>query len=444
MTDSIFIQGARLINPASGQDATTDVRISGGAISHLGTKLQPTDGDSVIDGRGLWICPGLIDMHTHLRDLGQKDKEDIASGTAAAAAGGFTTVVAMANTAPTLDNGTVFKEYLQRIQEKARIEVLPCAAVTVGLNGKDLTNMVELAELGAVAFSDDGMTIGNLLVLRRALQYAQSAGRVIISHAEDRDLSHGGVIQECRLSTQLGLSGIPQSSESAAVAREIEVVRQSGSPYHFTHLSCADSINLVKRAKEDGLRITCDATPHHLTLCVDDIPGYDSNYKMKPPLRLKEDKQAIINGLKDGTIDAIATDHAPHTRLDKSTAMDEAAVGITGLETAFSLCLENLVTPGFLTPLQLVGTLTCRPAAILGLPSPNLEVGACDIAIFDSQLKWTYDAAKGFSKGQNSPFSGKVMTGKTVLTICGGKVVFRDEQHLAARFLRQEPTRSAT
>lgn len=442
MGDSILIQKARLIDPCDGKDTTGDVRLLGGVIDCIGNNLEALDGDTVIDGNGLWVCPGLIDMHTHLRDLKQKDKEDIASATAAAAAGGFTTVVAMANTEPPLDNGATLSVYIERIEEKARIEVLPCAAVTVGLKGLELTNMMELSELGAVAFSDDGMTIGNLLVLRRALDYARSTGRVIISHAEDRDLSAAGAIQEGKLATSLGVPGIPTSSETAAVAREIEVVRQSGAPYHFTHLSSAGALNLVRRAKEDGLKITCDVTPHHIALSVDEIPGFDTNYQMKPPLRSKEDIQALIQGLKDGTIDAIATDHAPHTRLDKLTTMDKAAFGIVGLETAFSICLETLFVKSSFAPLQLIRAFTSRPAAILGLPAPSLEAGSSDLVVLDPQLKWTYDTDRAFSKGKNSPFHGQLLTGKVLLTVCGGKIAYKDETHLAARFKHNEPTRS--
>jgi dihydroorotase len=435
MKDAILIQGGRVIDPTSGQEAVKDIRISGNSITAIADKLPASDSDSVFDAQGLWVCPGFIDMHTHLRDLGQKDKEDIESGTRAAAAGGFTTVVAMANTDPPVDNGAILSVLLARIEDKAHIDVLAVAAVTRGLAGEELTNMSELADLGAVAFSDDGMTISNMAVLRRALEYARMTGRVVISHAEDRDLSAGGCIQEGHTCTSMGLAGIPAASETAAVARELEIVRLTGAPYHFTHVSCAQTVRLIKRAKEDGLPVTADVTPHHLTLNVDQIAGYDTNYKMKPPLRLASDQEALAQGLKDGTIDAIATDHAPHTRLEKATTMEEASVGIIGLETAFSLCYERLVMSAILTPVQLVSLFTSKPASILSLPAPSLDVGApANITVIDVAAKWTYDPTHGMSKSHNSPYAGKSMHGKPILTIYGGALVHTDERATASRF----------
>lgn len=435
MTTTLLIQGGRVLDPASGKDAVRDIRISGNSIAAIADRLEPSPNERVFNAHNLWIAPGFIDIHTHLRDLGQKEKEDIESGTRSAAAGGFTTVVAMANTDPTVDNAATLSVFLARVEEKAHVEVLPVAAVTKGLQGQELTNMAELADMGAVAFSDDGMTISNLSVLRRALEYARMTGRVIISHAEDRDLSSGGCIQEGYTCTSMGLAGIPSASETAAVARELEIVRLTGAPYHFTHLSCAQSVNLVRQAKQEGLPVTADVTPHHLTLTVDKIPGYDSNYKMKPPLRLETDCEALVRGLQDGTIDAIATDHAPHSRVDKATTMDEAAVGIVGLETAFSLCYEKLVVHGGMQPLEFIALLTTKPAAVLSLPQPALEVGAAaNVVVIDPIAKWIYDAEQGFSKSQNSPFSGRMMTGKAVVTVYNGIPVYVDERATEARF----------
>lgn len=434
MSGPILIKGALLIDPTTNTEKVQDIRIDGGVIDAIGDALSPEASDDVLEGKGLWVCPGFIDIHTHLRDLGQKDKEDVETGTKAAAAGGYTTVVAMANTVPTIDNAATLSILLKRIEEKAHIEVLPVAAVTMNLAGAELTNMCELADLGAVAFSDDGMTITNMATLRRALEYARLTERLIISHAEDRDLSEGGCIQEGIIATRLGLAGIPAASETAAIAREIEIVRETRSPYHFTHLSCARSVELIRRAKQDGLSITCDVTPHHLTLSVDDITGYDTNYKMKPPLRLAEDIAALVEGLKDGTIDAIATDHAPHTRLEKATTMEEAAVGILGLETAFALCYEKLVLSGEMSKIDLIRLLTTKPAAVLDLERPSLEVGVpANIAVIDPQYAWSYDAAKGASRSHNSPYSGRKFKGKVVLTVFRGKAVFSDTQALNAR-----------
>jgi dihydroorotase len=431
---SVLLKGGLVIDPASGKCEVSDLRVSDQFIAAVGTNLQAHDGEEVVDASNLWVCPGFIDLHTHLRDLGQKDREDIDTGTRAAAAGGFTTVVAMANTDPPLDNTATLQVVLKRIADHAHIEVLPVACVTKGLQGAELTNMVDLAEAGAIAFSDDGMCISNMAVLRRALEYTRLAERVIISHAEDKDLAAGGVIHEGITATRLGLPGIPVTSETVAVAREIEMVRQFGSPYHFTHVSCADSVKLIRQAKEDGLPITADVTPHHLTLTVDEIEPYDTGYKMKPPLRTARDTEALLAGLKDGTIDAIATDHAPHTRLEKAGSMAEANVGIIGLESALPLTLECLVTKGRMPPLQFVALITTRAAAVLDLPQPSLTKDSpANIAVIDPALKWTYDTASGFSKSKNTPFQGRIFTGKALMTIYAGKAVYKDESALASR-----------
>lgn len=432
--DSILIKGATVIDPATNLEETRDVRVAGGNIQALDKAVEARSGELVVKADGLWLCPGFIDLHTHLRDMGQKDKEDLDTGTRAAAAGGFTTVVAMANTDPPIDNGTTFQILLNRIEEKAHIEVLPVATVTKGLQGAELTNMVELSDLGAIAFSDDGQCISNLAVLRRALEYARMTGRTVISHPEDKELSAGGCIQEGVKATAYGIKGIPSASETAAIAREIEIVRITHAPYHFTHVSCAASVELIRRAKKDGLPITADVTPHHLTLSVDEIDPFDSHYKMKPPLRLEEDKAALVQGLQDGTIDAIATDHAPDTRLEKVTTIDDAAVGIIGLETAFPLCYEKLVARGALNKMQLISLFTTKPAQVLGLPTPSIEVGnVANLTLVDPGFRWVYDPRSGHSRGRNSPFGGRLMTGKSVLTIYRGKVVYRDDAYLSSR-----------
>lgn len=432
MTASLLLKGGLVIDPATNVEGIRDVRVNDGLIEAIGEKLEAKDKEHVVNAKELWVCPGFVDIHTHLRDLGQKDKEDITTGTNAGAAGGYTTLLAMANTVPPVDNAATLSVLLQRIADHASIEVLPVASVTMNLAGQELTNMTELATLGAVAFSDDGMTISNLAVLRRALDYARLTGRVVISHAEDRDLSGTGCIHEGSRATCLGLPGIPAESETAAIARELEIVRATRSPYHFTHLSCARSVQLIKQAKADGLPVTCDVTPHHLTLSVEDIKGYDNNYKMKPPLRLREDIDALIAGLKDGTIDAIATDHAPHTRLEKFTTMQDAAVGIIGLETAFSLCYEQLVASGALSKMAFVKLFTTGPADALDLSVPSLEVGMpANIALFDPDHKWTYDASRGASKSRNTPYNARVLRGKPVMTIYKGTVVYKYDTALA-------------
>lgn len=426
MTESLLIKNGLLIDPKEKHEQVADLRIQGDKITELGKDLPANaSNERVIDAKGLWIVPGFIDLHTHLRGLGQADKEDIASGTRAAAAGGYTTVVSMANTSPVIDNGAILSLYLQKIKEQAVIEVLPAAAVTKGLEGKELTNMVGLAELGAVAFSDDGMPIHNMAVLRRAMEYVRLTGNIIISHAEDKDLSESGVMHESTVSAALGLPGIPWAAETVAVARELELVRLTNVPYHFTHISCAGSVELLCRAKKEGLPVTADATPHHLCLSVDELIGYKTCCKMNPPLRNREDVTAIINGIKDGTIDAIATDHAPHTDLEKERDMLDAPCGITGLETAFAATYDVLVKQNGLSRLRFFELLTAAPARIIELPTPKLAAGErANLTIINPDLSWTYDARKGSSRSHNSPFSGKSFTGKVVNTIYQGKVVY--------------------
>ncbi len=434
MSASILIKGARLLDPASNVDQVLDVRIVDGDVTEIGSNLESNGGGQLLDATGLWVSPGFIDLHTHLRDFAQSDRETIETGTLAAAAGGYATVLAMANTEPPIDNAAILCQLMSKIDEHAHIEVLPVACVTKGMAGGELTNMVELSVAGAAAFSDDGMPVTNLAVLRRALEYAKLADRIIISHAEDKDLSQGGTIHECHVSTKLGLPGIPAAAESAAIAREIEVIRQTGGRLHFAHVSCARSVDLIRQARSDGLTITADATPHHLALTVDDSRAYDASYKMNPPLRTEKDRRALVAGLKDGTLDAIATDHAPHTSLDKSRPFDEAPFGVIGLETAFPLALEHLVVSGQLSPPEVIALFTSRAAAVLGLPQPSVKTGTqANLVVLHPQHAWTYDVKKGQSKSVNSPFHGRTLTGKSVMTVCRGKVVYKDSEVLSPR-----------
>lgn len=412
-----------------------DVRIENGTISEIGSDLSPREDETTFDASGLWVMPGLIDLHTHLRDLGQSDREDIHTGTMAAARGGFTTVVAMANTQPPTDSAEILGRVLKRIEERAVIEVLPVANVTKGMNGAELTNMVELADMGAIAFSDDGLPISNLAVLRRALEYARLAGRPIISHPEDRDLSAGGSMNESFVATGLGIKGIPTASESVCVAREIEVVRLTGGRLHFAHISAAASVELIRQAKAQGLSVSADATPHHVVLSDEDMEPYDTSYKMNPPLRAKADCEAIAKALEEGVIDAVATDHAPHSKLEKAKPFDHAPFGITGLETAFPLVFEKLVLSGKMPPAAFLALLTSNPASIIGIAPPVVATGErANIAVLDAELKWTFDVAKTCSKSRNSPFDGRLMKSKNLLTLFNGSVVYQDQEHTAKRF----------
>lgn len=440
---NVLLKGGRIMNPTtktgknSGAHLTNqvrDVRIEGGVITEVGNDVKSREGDFVFDASGLWVMPGLIDIHTHLRDLGQSDREDIHSGTLAAACGGYTTVVAMANTDPPTDCPEILGRVLKRIEERAVIEVLPVANVTKGMAGNDLTNMVELSDMGAIAFSDDGMPITNLAVLRRALEYARLANRPIISHPEDKELSAGGSMNESSVATGLGIKGIPTASESVCVAREIEVVRLTGGRLHFAHISAAASVELIKQARAQGLQVTADATPHHIVLTDEEMEPYDTSFKMNPPLRTRVDQEAIVKALIDGVIDAIATDHAPHSKLDKSKPFDHAPFGIIGLETAFSLVFEKLVLTGKMPPPAFLALLTTNPASVIGLRPPSIEAGErANIAIVDAEMKWRFDVSKSQSKSRNSPFNGRQLRGKNLLTIFNGRVVYADKEHTTKR-----------
>ncbi|MBS1989224.1 MAG: dihydroorotase [Cyanobacteria bacterium SZAS LIN-3] len=429
----MLIQNCVLVDPSVNSSVETkqDVRIDNGMIVDIGTAIPTHDSETVFDADGLLLMPGLIDLHTHLRDFGQGAKEDIATGTQAAAAGGYTTVVAMANTVPPIDNAMVYQHLQQMIADKAVIRVLSVANVTKGMAGKEVTEMAMLSELGAVAFSDDGLPVTNLAVMRRALEQARALGTLVISHPEDRDLSGAGVMNESATSTALGLAGVTTASEAVCVAREIEIARITGAHLHFAHISTIASIRLIERAKADGLSITADTTPHHLTLTDSDVGDFNTSFKMNPPLRSQADQDALTLALKNGTLDAIATDHAPHTHAEKGAGFNAAPCGVTGLETALPLCLERLSGKGSQTQMSRVEVLrkfTSGPAKILGLPEPSLAHGrSADVFLFDPAEKWTYSPRNGHSKSHNSPFNGRTLTGRVLLTLCQGRIAYQHE-----------------
>lgn len=431
-----LIQEALVIDPgASGaKEGVKDVRIAGGVIAEVGENLKPQDDETVIKADGLWLTPGFIDIHTHLRDLGQSDREDIETGTQAAAFGGYTTVLAMANTEPPTDSALVLARILDKIKETACIQVIPACCVTKGMAGEELTNMVELANMGAGAFSDDGMPISNLAVLRRALEYSQLAGKIIISHPEDKGLSGDGCMNESPTATKLGLAGIPTASESACIAREIEVVRHTRCPIHFAHVSAAASVLLIAQAKAEGLPVSADVTPHHLVLADEDIIDYNTSFKMNPPLRSRKDQDALVEALKKGTLEVIATDHAPHTRQEKQKTFDSAPFGVIGLETAFPLLLQRLVKPKHLSIVELIAKLTINPARVLRLPQPTIKTGSpANLTLIAAEHKWIYDAAHGYSRSRNTPFNQKELIGKCVMTFYAGADVYRDDSIIASR-----------
>ena len=420
---SFLIKGGRVLDPANGVDAVEDLLIQDGKIACLGKGLEAPDGTPVIAAAGKVVCPGFIDIHVHLREPGYEYKETVATGTKAAAAGGFTAVACMANTNPVNDNRSVTDYILAKARSEGFVRVYPIGAVTRGLEGKELAELAELAEAGCVAYSDDGHPIMNSALLRRAMEYTLPFGLPIISHAEDAHLVQGGVMNEGVVSTELGLGGRPATAEEVMVARDCCLAELTGAHVHIAHLSTAGAVRLVKEAKARGIRVTAEVTPHHLLLTEEAVRGYDPNTKMNPPLRTKRDQEALLEALADGTIDCIATDHAPHALSEKEGDFDGAAAGIVGLETAASVLLDRLVRPGLLSLKILVERLTAGPARALNLPGGSLAPGVdADVTILDPARELTIDPAGFHSKSRNTPFGGWRVTGMPWMTLIGGRV----------------------
>jgi dihydroorotase len=419
----IWIRGGRVLDPAISRDELADVLVEDGRISAVGADLAPA-GAERIDASGCWVVPGLVDLHAHLREPGQEYKEDIASGGRAAAAGGFTAVACMANTNPVNDDPSVTDFILDRARTDSPVRVYPVAAATQGLRGQVMTEMAALAAAGAVGFSDDGHTIMDAGVMRRVLEYSRLVGAPVIVHAEDRTLVGEGVMNEGPVSTRLGLPGNPCVAEAACVARDLMLAELAGAHLHVGHVSTAAAVELIRAARARGVHVTAEVTPHHLTLTDEACLGYDTNTKMAPPLRSAADVRACREGLADGTLDAVATDHAPHAVHEKEVDFAEAPNGILGLETAVPVVLE-LVRSGELSPLEWVRRCSTNPARILKRPGGRLAVGApADVSVIDPERRWTYDPAKGFSKSRNSPWAGRELTGRAVVTIVDGRLVF--------------------
>jgi dihydroorotase len=425
----ILLRGGRVIDPARNLDQSADLLVQNGRIAGIEPNLADAfEGAKIIDVAGLWVVPGLIDMHTHLREPGQEYKETIATGTAAAAAGGFTAVCAMPNTSPPNDNRAVTELVVRRAQEVGVVRVFPIGCITQGQKGENLAEMGDLKEAGCVAVSDDGKCVASSEVMRRALEYARGLGLLVIQHAEDVNLSANGPAHEGAASTRIGLRSQPAAAESCMVARDLELVALTGARYHIAHVSCAETVRLVREAKRRGLPVTCEVTPHHLTLTDEACAGYDTSTRVNPPLRSEADVAAVRAALVDGTIDAIATDHAPHSSVEKDVEFEQAASGIIGLETALPLCLELLGTTA-MSPMALFSRMSTAPARILGLPGGTLALGApADITVVDPQASWTCDAARFRSKSRNSPFVGRAMRGRAMLTFVNGNIVFAEER----------------
>ena len=427
----IWIRGGRVLDPAAELDARVDVLVEDGRIAALGDDLAPT-GAERLDAEGCWVVPGFVDLHTHLREPGQEYKEDIASGGRAAAAGGFTAVACMANTNPVNDDPAVTDFMLDRARQDAPVRVYPVAAATRGLRGETMTEMAALAAAGAVAFSDDGQTIMNSGVMRRVLQYSGLVGAPVIVHAEDRTLVGEGVVNEGPISTRLGLPGNPAVAESVCVARDLMLAEVTGAHLHVGHVSTAAAVELIRAARSRGVHVTAEVTPHHLTLTDEATLGYDTNTKMAPPLRSAADVRACRLALADGTIDAVATDHAPHAVHEKEVDFSDAPNGIIGLETAVAVALD-LVRAGELAPLEWVRRMSTNPARILRRAGGRLAVGTpADVTIVDPERRWTYDPAKGFSKSRNSPWAGRELVGRAVVTIVDGRLVYHVDRGVLA------------
>ena len=416
------IQGARILDPASGRDEVGTLDVVDGRIESVGREPAGVP-DEVIEAAGLWLAPGFVDLHAHLREPGQEYKEDIETGTRAAAAGGYTTVCCMANTDPVNDTPAVTEYIQRRARESGAVRVRVIAAATQGLRGEIMSEMASLAGAGAVAFSDDGAVIMNAAVMRRVLEYARGIGRPVIAHCEDLNMRGSGVVHEGAHATCCGLPGSPAEAETAMVARDLELARLTGAHLHVAHLSAARSVELIREAKAAGVRVTCEVTPHHLALTDETVRTYDTNFKMAPPLRTARDLEALREGLADGTIDCIATDHAPHALYEKDVEFTAAPFGVVGFETALPVGLE-LVREERMTPLELVDRLSTRPARVLGIGGGALEAGGpADLVLVDPERIWKVELPRLTSRSKNSAFLGRELRGRSLRTWVGGRLV---------------------
>src|SRR5712691_4092490 len=425
MTRPLVLRGGRVIDPSRDLDQLADVLIQDGKIAGLGASLGTPDGAEVRDVRGKVVAPGLVDVHVHLREPGNEDVETIATGARAAAAGGFTAVCAMPNTDPVTDNQAAVGFILRQSVRAGLARVYPIGAVSVGQKGERLSEFGEMVGAGAVAVSDDGKPVVSSHLMRTALEYSRTFGIPVADHCEDPTLAAGGVMHEGLISTRLGLKGMPAAAEEIMVARDIILAELTGGHVHLCHMSTRGSVELIRRAKERGIRVTAEACPHHFTLTHEACEGYNTNAKMNPPLREPEDREAIRQALRDGTIDVICTDHAPHHYDAKEREFDDAPNGIIGLETALGLAITELVGTGLLDLPTLIRRMSATPARIFNLPGGTLARGAtADVVVLDPTAEWVVEPATFFSKSRNTPFTGRRLRGRADVTIVRGQVVY--------------------
>jgi dihydroorotase len=422
--DDLVVRGARVVDPTENLDAILDVRIDGGTISQIGSAVD-ANGHRVIDGTGLVLAPAFVDPHVHLRTPGREDEETIASGTAAAAAGGYCAILAMPNTSPIVDTPDVLRGLRARAITEAQVPVGFTAAITIGQEGGQLTEMGELADAGAAAFTDDGRPVATAGLMRRALEYNAITGRPLALHCEEPSLTRGGQMHMGAVSAELGLGGWPSLGESLCVARELSLAGDTRRPLHLMHLSARESVEHLARAREAGVQASGEVTPHHLCLTDEALRSLDSNLKMNPPLRTSEDRSALISALIDGTIEAVATDHAPHSREEKDVPFEAAPFGVTGLETAFASIYSSLVEPGLLSLETLLERMSAGPARIFGLERPRIAVGApANVVLLSTTATWRVREDRFKSRSANSWLLGKRLHGKVLLTVAAGRVAY--------------------
>jgi len=423
---AILLKGGRVLDPSQQHDGVADLLLIDGKVEKLGRNLGAPDGAEIVDMSGKVVAPGLIDLHVHFREPGQEDLETVATGAMAAVAGGFTSVCAMPNTDPVTDNQAAVGFIVRQAQRAARAKVYPIGAITLGQRGDKLAEFGEMVGAGAVAVSDDGKPVVSSHMMRTALEYARTFGIPVADHCEEPTLSAGGVMHEGIISTRLGLKGIPAAAEEIMVARDIILAELTGGQVHLCHMSTRGSVELIRRAKEKGLKVTAEATPHHFSLTHERCEGYDTNAKMNPPLREAADREAIRQALKDGTIDVISTDHAPHHYDAKEREFDDAPNGIIGLETSLGLALTELVHTGLLTLPELITRMSTEAARIFNIPGGTLRAGsAADVVVIDPDRTWVVDPAKSFSKSRNTPFGGTKLKGRVEMTIVRGTIVYK-------------------